>query len=260
MTLLFSGMGKSFAEAGMAILPLLAVLIILQINLLKVSKERMARMVMGFFLTWLGIALFLHGVHIGFLPVGQAVGLALGAQSRAFTIILVGVLLGFVSTYAEPAVRVLTYEVNKVTGGYIPEKVLLYTMSGGVAGAIGLSMARIIFGFPLWIVLLVGYTVAFILSWRSSEQFVAIAFDSGGVATGPMTVTFILALAIGVSSATAGSNPLVDGFGMISLVALAPILAVLVLGLLFDRKGKDIERECMLAAEGHRDHCKEGKS
>ncbi len=260
MVMLFAGIGDSFREAGLAIFPLLAILIILQMNLLKVSKEMMARMLMGLFLTWIGIALFLHGVHVGFLPVGQRVGAALGESSYAFVIIIIGALLGFVSTYAEPAVRVLTYEVNKVTSGFIPEKILLYTMSIGVAAAIAMSMARIIYGFPLWIVLICGYTIAFIISWRSSEQFVAIAFDSGGVATGPMTVTFILALAIGVSSATPGSDPLIDGFGMISLVALAPILAVLVLGLLFGRKEKDIERECMLAAESHRNNCEKGQS
>jgi hypothetical protein len=255
---MFQGIERALFESAVAITPLLVILIILQISILKVSRIYLARMLFGFGLTWLGIAFFLHGVYLGFLPVGQQAGESLAQTANPVIIISLGILLGFVATYAEPAVRVLIYEVSKVTGGYIPEKVMLYTLSGGVAIAVGLSMSRILYGFPLWIVLVLGYSLAFLLSWRSTEQFVSIAFDSGGVATGPMTVTFILALAIGISNATEGSNPLVDGFGMISLVALTPILAVLLLGKLFQRKGKEIERECMLAAESDRDDCEEG--
>lgn len=131
---------------------------------------------------------------------------------------------------------------KKVSGGYIPQKVMLYTLSIGVAFSIALSMLRIILGIPLWYFVIPGYLLAIILIKFSTKTFTAIAFDSGGVATGPMTVTFIVAMSVGVATALEGRDPLLDGFGMISLVALAPIISVLTLGLLYGRKEKENER------------------
>lgn len=153
----------------------------------------------------------------------------------------VGFVLGFVATFAEPAVRILNHEVEKVSGGYISQRVLLFTLSIGVGISIALSMVRILVGIPLWYFIIPGYLAALVMMRFSSRTFTSVAFDSGGVATGPMTVTFILAMAVGIAGTVEGRDPLLDGFGMIAMVALAPILAVLTLGLLYGREEKKNE-------------------
>ena len=155
----------------------------------------------------------------------------------------IGFLLGFTVTLAEPAVRILNSQVEKVSGGYINKTVMLYTLSIGVGISVALSMVRVIWGISLWYFVVPGYIIALILTRYISSEFVAIAFDAGGVATGPMTVTFILSMTVGVAKVIDGRNPLMDGFGMVSLVAMTPILAVLILGALYNRKGKKNESD-----------------
>lgn len=194
-------------------------------------------MMIGITLTFFGLSFFLQGVGIGFFPAGQAIGEMLGQEPRAWLYLpIIGLVFGFVVTFAEPAIRILNHEVEKVTAGSISSNVLLLTLSIGVALSIALSMVRIIVGIPLWLILVPGYVIALILIRFSKKRFITIAFDAGGVATGPMTVTFIMAIAVGVANVTEGRDPLMDGFGMISLVALTPILSVLVLGLLYSKK------------------------
>ena len=236
---IFSGFGHVMLEVFLALIPLLVLFMIFQIFYLSLSREKLIQIFKGLFLTFAGLSFFLQGVLIGFLPAGEKMGLILGGLSYNWILIPVGFALGFVATFAEPAVRVLNYEVEKTSGGSIPQKVMLMTLSLGVGISVALSMARIIFGFPFWYLVLPGYLIALFLIRYSKKDFVAIAFDSGGVATGPMTVTFILAMAVGVASAIEGRNPLLDGFGMIALVALTPIISVLVLGILYSRKEKE---------------------
>ncbi len=223
-------------EVLFALVPLTIVFMLFQVFHLKLPKSQWIRIIYGLGLTYVGLVLFLQGVHIGFMPVGEFMGKALGALPYNWILIPIGFLLGFVVTFAEPAVRILNDEVENVTGGYINSKVMLYTLSFGVALSVALAMLRIITGISLWYFVIPGYVFAFILVFFVSSTFVAIAFDSGGVATGPMTVTFILALAVGSASVIEGRNPLLDGFGMISLVALTPILSILVLGYVYKRK------------------------
>lgn len=240
---IWAGFGHVLLEVAVALLPLAVIFLFLQLWLLKFPFKRVAAILKGLLLTFIGLALFLQGVYIGFLPVGEIIGLALGGLVYKWVIIPVGFLLGFAAVFAEPAVRVLTYEVEKVSGGFIPRQIMLYTLSFGVAVSLALSMARILFGFSLWYLVLPGYILALFMAQRSAPSFVAIAFDSGGVATGPMTVTFILSMFLGVASAIEGCNPLIEGFGMIALVALSPILSVLSLGMLYSRKEKRSERD-----------------
>lgn len=134
---------------------------------------------------------------------------------------------------AEPTVHVMIDQVDNVTSGSIPGPVILYCIAIGVAVSVALAMARIIYGIPLAYILIPGYILAFFLMRYTSEQFISISFDSGVVATGPMTVSFIMALAIGVATAIEGRDPVLEGFGMISLVFLAPILTILALGVIF---------------------------
>ncbi len=230
---IFYGFGDVLLEVSMALVPLLLFFFFFQVFMLKLPKKKVKNIVIGVLLTFLGLSFFLQGVHVGFLPVGREIGDIVGEWEKQWILIPVGFLLGFVATFAEPAVRVLNAEVDKVTSGYIPSKLMLYTLSIGVAISIALAMARIIYGIPLWYFIGPGYFLALSMMLISNETFTSIAFDAGGVATGPMTVTFILAIALGFSETLEGRDPLIDGFGMIALVALAPILSVLVLGLLF---------------------------
>lgn len=234
----FEGFGLVLSEVATALLPLFALFLLFQFLFLKLPLRKFIDIGVGFLLTFIGLSLFLQGVHIGFLPIGQQMGEILGSLSYRWILIPIGFIIGFFAIYAEPAVSVLLNQVEKVSGGYIPQKVLLYTLSIGVGISISLSVVRIIFGISLWYFIVPGYIMAFIMIKFSSKTFTSIAFDSGGVATGPMTATFILAMFVGLASVTEGRDPLLDGFGMVALVALAPILSVLTLGILFGRKEK----------------------
>lgn len=224
-------------EVSMALLPLLIFFAAFQIFMLKLPMQRVMQVGIGFVLTFFGLSFFLQGVHVGFMPVGTIMGETLGSWENKWLLIPIGFVLGFAATFAEPAVSIMTDEVDQETGGYISQKMMLYTLSMGVGVSIALSMLRILTGWSLWYFIIPGYLLSLILVFFSTQTFIGIAFDSGGVATGPMTVTFIVAVAVGISSATAGSDPLTDGFGMIALVALTPIIAVLILGLIFTKKG-----------------------
>ncbi|MEX0845036.1 MAG: DUF1538 domain-containing protein [Balneolaceae bacterium] len=230
---IFEGFGHVFFEVSMTLLPLILFFACFQIFMLKLPFKKVWDIAIGVIFTFLGLSFFLQGVHVGFLPVGTEIGEIVGDWTHQWLLIPIGFLLGFVATFAEPAVRVLNDEVDKVTSGYIPKKIMLYTLSIGVAISIALAMTRIIYGISLWYFIGPGYFIALTMMLFSNETFTSIAFDAGGVATGPMTVTFILAIALGFSRTLDGRNPLIDGFGMIALVALAPILSVLTLGLLF---------------------------
>lgn len=228
----------TLGEVAFALTPLILFFTFFQFYMLKLKINKVLTLLIGVVLTWVGMALFLHGVHVGFQPAGTEMGTILGELNNSWIIIPIGILLGFVATFAEPAVRVLIQEVDKVTSGSIPERVMLFTISIGVALSIGLAMIRIIYGIELMYLVLPGYILALTLIYFTSREFTSIAFDAGGVATGPMTVTFVVAIALGFSNVTEGSDPLVEGFGMISLVALTPILAVLILGILYGAKDK----------------------
>ncbi|MFD1039262.1 DUF1538 domain-containing protein [Virgibacillus byunsanensis] len=239
MTLhIFEGFSDVLSEVAIALLPLIGLFAFFQLFFLKLKRRKLIDISIGFVLTFLGLSFFLQGVHIGFLPIGELMGEKLGAIKYTWMLLPIGFVLGFFATYAEPAVQVLIDQVEKVSGGYIPQKVLLYTVSIGVGLSIALSMIRIIYGISLWYFILPGYIIALIMIKYSTKTFTSIAFDSGGVATGPMTATFILALFVGIASVTEGRDPLLDGFGMVALVALAPILSVLTLGILYSRKEK----------------------
>ena len=233
---IFYGFGDVLGEVAIALIPLILFFLFFKIWMLKLPWKKVRDIVVGLVLAFMGLALFLQGVHVGFLPVGREIGDIVGDWDHQWILIPVGFLLGFVATFAEPAVKVLNHEVDKVSGGYIPKKLMLYTLSIGVAISIALAMARIIYGIPLWYFIGPGYALALFLTIFSTETFTSIAFDAGGVATGPMTVTFILAIALGFAETLEGRDPLLDGFGMIALVALAPILTVLTLGLLYKLK------------------------
>lgn len=234
----FRGFSEIMEEVATALSPLFILFLLFQFIFLRLPWKKLIDIGVGFILTFFGLSFFLQGVHIGFLPIGELMGKSLGALSYSWVLIPIGFIIGFFAIYAEPAVTVLIRQVEKVSGGYIPQKVLLYTLSVGVGISIVLAMLRLLFGISLWYFIVPGYIIALIMVRFSSKTFTSIAFDSGGVATGPMTATFILALFVGIATQLEGRDPLLDGFGMVALVALAPIVSVLTLGILYSRKEK----------------------
>lgn len=270
--LVFAHIPAVAKEVISALAPLAAMAVFFQITLIKMPPMQVVRMVRGFILSFVGLVIFLSGAQSGFMPAGQKLGELLGklaadgdkllvlydaagAVERSFNIpqiigiiglLLIGCVFGAVVVCAEPAVWVLTDQVEEISGGMIRRKVILVALSAGVAISIGISMARILFGFSLWYILIPGYIVALSLAFFSPKLFTGIAFDSGGVASGPMSSTFILSFALGVSQA-AGDGSATDAFGVIALIAMTPLIAIQILGIVFKiksaRHASKIEKE-----------------
>jgi len=241
----FSLIPSILKEVSMALAPLAAMALIFQLTLLKMPPMQVIRMVRGFFFSFVGLVLFLAGAQGGFMPAGEALGQVLGKSSQlggiwSFLLVAVGILFGAIVVCAEPAVWVLTDQVESISGGMIKRRLMLGALSAGVALSIGISMLRIVYGFSLWYILIPGYALAIILSYICPKLFTAIAFDSGGVASGPMTSTFILSFTLGVSASTGGSSAS-DAFGVIALVAMTPLIAIQILGIIFKIKSKKSE-------------------
>jgi hypothetical protein len=226
-------------EVLVALGPLVILFAIFQFFFLKLPREYVANLLKGLGLSFVGLVLFLQGVKVGFLPAGTKMGEILGNVSYRWILAPIGFILGFVATIAEPAVRILSFEVEKTSSGAIRARAILFTLALGVAFFVALGMIRIIYGIPIHYFIIPGYLVAIVMLKFTDSTFVAIAFDAGGVATGPMTVTFVMAMAVGVATVMENRSPILDGFGLIALVALAPILSVMGFGLLYSaRKGK----------------------
>jgi len=224
-------------EVTLALLPLLVLFLIFNITSFKLSKRKFSKILKGLVYTFIGLVLFLVGVNAGFMEVGSIVGYSVASLDNKWIVIIIGFILGLVVILAEPAVYVLTDQIETVTSGYIRRKVVIMALSIGVAFAVALSMIRVIVPqIQLWHYLLPGYIISIIMTFHVPKLFVGIAFDSGGVASGPMTATFILAFTQGAAEAIEGANVLVDGFGVIAMVALTPLIALQILGLIFKRK------------------------
>jgi hypothetical protein len=225
----------------MALLPLLFLFLIFQFLFLKLPAAYVFNLLKGILLALIGLALFLQGVKIGFMPVGRAMGELLGTIAHRWLLIPLGFFLGLLATFSEPAVRILSNQIEESSAGFIRRWVVLYTISLGVAVMVTIGVVKIVYGIPFLYIIITGYVVALVLIWFCDRTFVAIAFDAGGVATGPMAVTFLLSIAVGIASTMEGRSPIVDGFGLIALIALAPILSIMVLGLIFRKRLKKME-------------------
>ena len=226
-------------EVALSLLPIVMIFVILQKVSIKLKKDSFKRILKGIAYTFLGLVLFLTGVNAGFSDAGRKLGEYIAVSNYSWLIIPVGFILGMSVILAEPAVHVLCSEVEEVTGGYIKKPVILFTMAIGVAVAVALSMIRILTpGVELWHYLLVGYIFAIILMFLVPDIFVGMSFDSGGVASGPMSVTFLLAFAQGVAISSESADVLKEGFGIISVIALAPIITMEILGLIYKIKLK----------------------
>lgn len=223
-------------ESLVALLPIVALFFIYNFVKFKRDKEQLGGIIKGLVFTLIGLTLFLTGVNSGFMDMGRILGMELAGMAPW---ILVGVafVIGLIVVLVEPAVHVLGEQIEEVTSGHIPVKLIRMTLSLGVGTAIALSMVRILVPeVKLWYFLLPGFAIAILLSFRVDPIFVGIAYDAGGVASGPMTATFVLAFAQGAADMTPTANVLIDGFGVIAMVAMAPVVSIMILGTAFKHK------------------------
>lgn len=195
---------------------------------LKLPKKKIIQIIIGSIFTYLGLIIFLTSVHIGFMPVGFKMGQEL-AKFSPYAVTIAGFILGLVVVLAEPAVHVLNKQVEEITNGTVSKKAMMTALSIGVGLSICLSMIRIIFQFSILYYLIPGYLLSLGLSFFVPKMYTAIAFDSGGVASGPLTSTFILPFAIGACVAVDG-NILSDAFGIVAMVAMTPLITIQMLG------------------------------
>ena len=219
--------------------------LICQVLFLRLSKRQLLRIAMGVVFTYVGLVLFLTSVEVGFMPIGYQIGNVLG-QMNKWLLIPLGLVIGVLVVLAEPAIHVLNGQVEEITGGYVRKRSMLTGLCIGVGAAITLSMVRIIFGFSLIYYIIPGYFISFALSLFVPPVYTAIAFDSGGVASGPMTSGFILPFAIGACMGIRGADAVwQDAFGVVALVAMAPLITIQLLGFRAIVANKIQERRAM---------------
>lgn len=224
-------------EILVAFVPIICVFLLLQVFSRRYKKRQFLRMLVGFGYTYFGLVLFLTGVNVGFMPVGQLLGGELAAQAYSWLLIPIGMLIGYFIVKAEPAVHVLNRQVEEVTDGMISQKAMNLCLSIGVAVSVGLSMIRVLTGVSIYWLLIPGYAIALALTFFVPRIFVGIAFDSGGVASGPMTSTFLLPLAMGACGAL-GGNLMTDAFGVVAMVAMTPLIVIQLMGFVYQIKQK----------------------
>ena len=224
-------------ESLLSLLPIIIVYILFQLIYFKQKKNRVIDVIRGLILTYLGLVVFLLGVNGGFMAVGTRVGIELAAMNSKVPVLAVALLLGLTTVLAEPAVHVLTRQVEDVTGGSVSRTLVLVFLSVAVGLSIFMSALRILMPeIELWMYLLPGFGFSVILAYFVPDLFVGMAFDAGGVASGPMTATFSLAFVQGIASQTPTADLVTDGFGMIAIVAMTPIIAIELLGALYHAK------------------------
>ena len=234
-SLFIHALPEYFLEVGQAFLPIIVFFLIYQGIRIRMERRELLRILVGVIYTYAGLVIFLTGVNVGFMPAGQYLGEAIAAHSYRWILVPVGMLIGYFIVKAEPAVHVLTKQVEEITSGFIPGKSLLLSLSIGMAISVGLAATRVLTGISILWYLLPGYILALGLSFFVPRIFTAIAFDSGGVASGPMTATFLLPLAMGACEAV-GGNVMADAFGMVAMVAMTPLITIQVMGVRFRMK------------------------
>ncbi len=217
-------------EVAIALLPIAALFILFQCIFRRFHKLQLLKIISGFLYSYVGLVLFLTGVNVGFMPAGQYIGSAIAAGASPYLLIPIGMVIGYFIVKAEPAVQILTRQVEDVTNGSITQKSIGKSLSIGIAFAVGIAMLRILTGVNIMWFLIPGYTISLALTFIVPQIFTGIAFDSGGVASGPMTTTFLLPFAMGACEA-GGGNVLTDAFGIVAMVAMTPLLTIQMLGL-----------------------------
>ena len=224
-------------EVAIALLPIAVAFIVFQIFFIKLPKAKLLQIIIGFVYTYLGLTIFLTGVNAGFMPMGSELGSQLAGSEFKWLLVPLGALIGALVMLAEPAVHVLNKQVEELTGGAIKRSTMLVWLCIGVSIAVALSMVRVLTGISIWWILAPMYGIALVLTFFVPTMFTAIAFDSGGVASGPLTATFMLPLATGACAMLNG-DILTDAYGLVAFVALAPLVTIQLLGLIYTIKLK----------------------
>ena len=217
-------------EVAIALGLIVAFFLVCQVLFLKLPKKQLLRIAIGVVFTYLGLVIFLTGVNVGFMPIGYKLGNTLAKGDSKF-LIAFGLCIGILTVLAEPAIHVLNAQVEDVTGGLVSKKSMMIGLCVGVGASIALSMIRIVFDFSLVYYVIPGYFIALALSLFVPPVYTAIAFDSGGVASGPMTSGFILPFAVGACVGLQGEAAVLrDAFGVVALVAMTPLITIQLLG------------------------------
>lgn len=224
-------------EIAISLLPIVVFFAIFQLVALRLNKRNLGKIIVGLVYTYIGLVLFLAGANVGFMPAGNYLGSVLADGPFRYLLVPLGALIGFFIVKAEPAVYVLNHQVEEITDGRISARAMGMALSLGVAASVALAMIRVLTGIPILYFLIPGYAVAIILSFKVPKIFTAIAFDSGGVASGPMTATFLLPLAQGACLAV-GGNLVADAFGVVAMVAMTPLITIQIMGAVQMRKQK----------------------
>ena len=232
-------------EVAIALGLIVVFFLICQIAFLRLPRKRLYRIGVGVLLTYVGLVLFLTGVNVGFMPIGYKLGYTLAQKSKVMLTVF-GLVMGVLVVLAEPAIHVLNQQVEDVTGGLVTRKSMIMGLCIGVGASIALSVIRIIFDFSLVYYIIPGYFISLALSLFVPPVYTAIAFDSGGVASGPMTSGFILPFAVGACVALQGADAVLrDAFGVVALVAMTPLITIQLLGFRAILADKVKERKAM---------------
>ena len=230
------------SDLAISLLPIVLFFALFQVIFRLVPGRSLIKIGIGLVYTYVGLVLFLTGVNVGFSPAGNYLGQVLAALPYRWIIVPIGMLIGYFIVRAEPAVFVLTRQVEEITDGAISAGAMGLSLSIGVSVSLGLAMIRVLTGLSIFWFIIPGYAIALGLSFFVPKIFTAIAFDSGGVASGPMTATFLLPFAMGACSAV-GGNIITDAFGVVAMVAMTPLITIQILGLVFRMRAAKVEKE-----------------
>ena len=217
-------------EVAGAMVPICAMFLLFQLITRRFKRTHLLRIISGLVYTYAGLVMFLTGVNVGFMPAGQLIGATIATGESPFLLIPIGMLMGYFIVAAEPAVHVLIKQVEEVSMGSISQSAMRRGLSIGVAVSIGIAMLRVLTGISILWFLIPGYAVSLGLTFFVPQLFTGVAFDAGGVASGPMTATFLLPFAMGACDAV-GGNLMTDAFGLVALVAMTPLVTIQLLGL-----------------------------
>lgn len=247
-TLFHRGFPTYIAEIAVSLFPIVLFFGLFQLAVLKLSRRTLSKMLVGLAYTYIGLVLFMTGVNVGFMPAGNYLGQILGSSSNPWFLIPIAMVMGFFIVKAEPAVYVLNKQVEEITDGAISASSMGTCLSVGVAISLGIAMLRVLTGISVMWFLIPGYAFALGISFFVPKIYTAIAFDSGGVASGPMTAAFLLPLAQGACGAV-GGNIVTDAFGIVAMVAMTPLITIQLLGLLSQRQKASVRKKRRLAGQ-----------
>jgi len=237
---------KYLGELLIALVPFILFFVVFQIFVFKMNKKNVLKIIVGFLLTYIGLVMFLVGANYGYLPIGQTLGGKIALHDQNWLLIIVGMFFGFAIVVAEPAVTVLTHQVENVTSGAIPRRLMNVALSVGVSIAVGLACLRVLYEVSIWWIIVPGYLLALVISLFVPGIFTSIAFDSGGSASGAMTATFLVPFAVGAARALKPNDLIYElkyAFGLVAFVALAPLLTIQILGLIFKLKAAKAKKD-----------------